>query len=92
MPELIDHDVTGFLVDDGAQAIRAVARAGTLDRSQIRQRTVVRFGQDRMVEEYLAAYTLLLRSRPRALTEHLSAVSPASGSAPRGTSAPRRSS
>jgi glycosyltransferase involved in cell wall biosynthesis len=66
MPELIDHDVTGFLVDDGAQAIRAVARAGTLDRSQIRQRAVVRFGQDRMVEEYLAAYTLLLgRGRRR---------------------------
>lgn len=65
MPELIDHGVTGFLVDDAAQAIRAVALAGTLDRSQIRQQAVVHFGRDRMVEEYLAAYTLLVdRHRP----------------------------
>ena len=60
MPELIEHGVTGFLVDDGDQAITAVALAGTLDRLQIRQQAIVRFGRDRMVEEYLAAYRLLL--------------------------------
>jgi glycosyltransferase involved in cell wall biosynthesis len=63
MPELIDHGTTGFLVGDVDQAVKAVALAGTLDRRQIRQRAVARFGRDRMVDEYLAAYALLLRIR-----------------------------
>jgi glycosyltransferase involved in cell wall biosynthesis len=63
MPELIDHGITGFLVDDGEQALEAVALAGTLDRHQIRQQAVTRFGRDRMADEYLAAYALLLGSR-----------------------------
>ncbi len=61
MPELIDHGITGFLVDDVEQAVAAVASAGTLDRLQIRQRAVTRFGRDRMADEYLAAYASLLR-------------------------------
>jgi glycosyltransferase involved in cell wall biosynthesis len=60
MPELIDHGTTGLLVDDMEQAVAAVALAAELDRPQIRERAVSRFGRDRMVDEYLAAYTLLL--------------------------------
>ena len=97
MPELIEHGVTGFLVDDGEQAITAVALAGTLDRLQIRQRAIVRFGRDRMVEEYLAAYRLFARPRPRIVTSEgdrcLGARGGRSslpdGSGPRGTSARR---
>jgi glycosyltransferase involved in cell wall biosynthesis len=60
MPELIDHGTTGFLVDDVERAAEAVALATTLDRSPIRQRAVTRFGRDRMVDEYVAAYKRLL--------------------------------
>ena len=60
MPELIDQGTTGLLVDDLDQAVEAVALAGQLDRPQIRERAVSRFGRDRMVDEYLAAYTRFL--------------------------------
>jgi glycosyltransferase involved in cell wall biosynthesis len=60
MPELIEHGTTGLLVDDTEQAVAAVALAAELDRPQIRKRAVSRFGRDRMVDEYLAAYTLFL--------------------------------
>jgi glycosyltransferase involved in cell wall biosynthesis len=60
MPELIDHGSTGLLVNDMDHAVEAVALAGKLDRPQIRERAVTRFGRDRMVDEYLAAYTSFL--------------------------------
>ena len=61
MPELIDEGLTGFLVAGADEAVAAVGRAARLDRAAIRARAVDRFGQDRMVDEYLAAYTELLR-------------------------------
>jgi glycosyltransferase involved in cell wall biosynthesis len=60
MPELIDHGRTGFLVDTTEQAAAAVGPAGGLDRRAIREEAVARFGVDRMVDEYLAAYGRLL--------------------------------
>ena len=57
MPELIDHGVTGFLVDDIEAAVpsRSV-RWSTLDRAEIRAQAVARFGRARMVDAYLDAY------------------------------------
>jgi glycosyltransferase involved in cell wall biosynthesis len=63
MPELIDHGTTGFLVNDVEQAVEAVALATTLDRPPIRQHAITRFGRDRMVDEYIAAYAQLLARR-----------------------------
>lgn len=60
MPELIDQGTTGFLVDDVASATAAIGPAGQLDRPAIRARAVARFSQDRMVDEYLAAYARVL--------------------------------
>jgi glycosyltransferase involved in cell wall biosynthesis len=60
MPELIDHGVTGFLAANVDEAVHAVALAATLDRPLIRERAITRFGRDRMVDEYLAVYKLLL--------------------------------
>ncbi len=56
MPELIDEGVNGFLVDGPEAAVAAVERALVLDREAIRTNAVARFGKDRMVEQYLAAY------------------------------------
>src|SRR5438445_4118256 len=56
MPELIDDGTTGFLVDTTEQAVAAVGPAGGVDRQAIRARAVARFGRDRMVDDYLAAY------------------------------------
>ena len=66
LPELVDHGRTGFLVDDVEQAAGAVTRVGALDRSAIRRVAVERFGRDRMVDDYLAAYATVLGARRRA--------------------------
>jgi glycosyltransferase involved in cell wall biosynthesis len=60
MPELIDDGCTGFLVDDVEQAAGAVHRVGGLDRAGVRRVAVERFGRDRMVDDYLAAYATVL--------------------------------
>ena len=56
MPELVDHGVTGFLVDDSEAAVLAAGQVLTLDRSEIRAQAVARFGRARMVDAYLDAY------------------------------------
>ena len=63
MPELIDEGRTGFLVDTTEQAVAAVGLARHVDRQAIRKVAVARFGVDRMVDEYLAAYGQLLDDR-----------------------------
>lgn len=60
MREVIDHGVTGLLVDDVASAAAAVDAAVRLDRRAIRDVAARRFGAARMVDEYIAVYTRLL--------------------------------
>jgi glycosyltransferase involved in cell wall biosynthesis len=60
MPELIDHDRTGFIVDDLAGAIDAVHRVADLDRRAIRADAVARFGRGRMIDEYIDVYRRVL--------------------------------
>ncbi len=60
LPELIDDGVTGFLAAGPEAAVDAVQRADGLDRAAIRARAVARFGKDRMVDDYLAAYRQVL--------------------------------
>ena len=61
MPELIENDATGFLVDDLEQAAAAVGRADAVDRARIRQEAIARFGKSRMVDDYLDVYATVLR-------------------------------
>ena len=63
MPELIDDGSTGFLVDGVEEAVSAVGRAETLNRSWIRAQAIARFSRDRMVDQYLAAYSEVLTRR-----------------------------
>ncbi|HWP84212.1 MAG TPA: glycosyltransferase family 4 protein, partial [Terriglobia bacterium] len=58
--EVIREGETGFLVNDCAQAVEAVARVGTLDRKQIRRHVEANFSSDRMVENYIKVYQKLL--------------------------------
>jgi glycosyltransferase involved in cell wall biosynthesis len=52
LPEIVEHGVDGFLVDDVEEAVFALGRAGDLDRDRIRARARARFSVDRMVDEY----------------------------------------
>ena len=60
MPEIIEDGVTGFLVDGYAEAVRAVERAGEIDRARVRRAIADRFTVDRMADEYLALYRSIL--------------------------------
>ena len=60
MPELIDHGVTGFLVDTVEEAVEAVGRIGEIDRRACRAAVEARFSVDRMADRYLELYRTIL--------------------------------
>jgi glycosyltransferase involved in cell wall biosynthesis len=60
MPELIEHGVTGFLVDSIDEAVDAVGRIGEIDRAACRAAVATRFTVDRMADRYLDLYRSLL--------------------------------
>ena len=63
MPEIITDGTTGSLVSDVATAAAAIMRVAQLDRQTVRDVAVQKFSNDRMVDEYVAAYR-------RAIAEH----------------------
>jgi len=66
VPEVIEDGVTGFIVEDEAGAISAVARLPTLDRGKIRESFENRFTARRMAEDYVTVYQSLAEAnRPR---------------------------
>lgn len=64
MPELIEHGVTGFLVDSVEQAVEAVGRIEQLDRAACRAAVAARFTVEHMAERYLALYRRVIHARP----------------------------
>jgi glycosyltransferase involved in cell wall biosynthesis len=65
VPEIIEHGITGFIVEDEAQAVAAVGRVGRLSRSVVRRRFEIRFSAERMAEDYLGLYRrLAVKTRP----------------------------
>ena len=60
MPELIDHGVTGFLVDGVDGAVEAVARIHEINRAACRAAVAARFSVDHMADRYLALYRTLV--------------------------------
>jgi glycosyltransferase involved in cell wall biosynthesis len=60
MRELIDHGVTGFLVDDLDGAVDAIARIGEIDRAACRAAVAARFTVDHMADRYVSLYRKLL--------------------------------
>jgi glycosyltransferase involved in cell wall biosynthesis len=60
LPELIEHGVDGFLVDDLQEASFALRSVGHLDRALIRQRALARFSAERMAADYERLYSELV--------------------------------
>jgi len=54
VPEIVDHGVTGFIVNDVDEAVAAIPLARALDRNAIRRRFEERFSVERMARDYLA--------------------------------------
>ena len=63
VPEIVDHGVTGFIVDSIDAAVAAVPRGAQLDRSRVRSRFEERFSAARMTRDYLSVYRSLGRTR-----------------------------
>src|ERR1700751_5704805 len=61
VPEIIDHGVTGFVVDSVEEAAAAVPLARALDRGSIRRRFEARFTAEQMASDYLALYDTIIR-------------------------------
>ncbi|HEY7190373.1 MAG TPA: glycosyltransferase family 4 protein [Vicinamibacterales bacterium] len=58
--EVIEHGVTGFVVDDLDQAVTATKQVDALDRRACRQAFDERFSATRMADDYLKVYTRLM--------------------------------
>ena len=63
MPELIQHDKTGFIVDDLESAVQAVGKINTLKRRACRDDVEERFTSQRMAHEYVEVYHKILEDR-----------------------------
>jgi glycosyltransferase involved in cell wall biosynthesis len=61
VPEVIEHGVTGFVVENEDEAVRAVARIDQLDRRSVRAAFEERFTARRMADDYLRHYRNLTR-------------------------------
>jgi hypothetical protein len=81
VPEIIEHGVTGFIVENEAEAIDAIKRIPTLDRGQVRAAFERRFTARRMAESYRRCFQRLAAGGGREAT--------ASGSRSSGDSATR---
>jgi glycosyltransferase involved in cell wall biosynthesis len=59
VPEIIEHGITGFIVEDEAGAIVAISRLGELSRDQVQAAFRRRFTARRMAEDYVEIYRML---------------------------------
>jgi glycosyltransferase involved in cell wall biosynthesis len=59
VPEVIEEGVTGFVVDNVDDAVRAVGRVDTLSRLACRQQFEARFDAGRMTSDYVDLYRRL---------------------------------
>jgi len=64
VPEVIDHGVSGFIVDDIDGAVDAVGRLDELDRGAVRATFERRFSVERMARDYVAVYEQLIAGWP----------------------------
>jgi glycosyltransferase involved in cell wall biosynthesis len=63
VPELVEHGITGFVVDSVEQAVAAVREIPSLDRAEVRARFEERFSAARMARDYLSVYRTLGRKQ-----------------------------
>jgi glycosyltransferase involved in cell wall biosynthesis len=69
VPEIVENDVTGFVVDDESAAAAAARRAARLDRGRIRQVFESRFTAGRMAQDYVRIYRRLIAERDGRATD-----------------------
>ena len=63
VPEVLEDELTGFIVHNEDQAVEAVRRLGMLDRARIRREFEDRFTAQHMAQNYLKVYARLSQGR-----------------------------
>jgi glycosyltransferase involved in cell wall biosynthesis len=63
VPEVIEHGRTGFIVKDVEEGVEAVRNLGLLSRERCRAAFEKRFTAERMAEDYLKIYSLMIGIR-----------------------------
>jgi glycosyltransferase involved in cell wall biosynthesis len=64
--EIVDHGITGLIVEDEIGALAAVKRITTLSRQKVRARFEERFTSKRMAQQYVDTYQAMIRAQRRA--------------------------
>lgn len=67
VPEVIEHGLTGFIVENEEQAVKAIGELGKLDRRKVRARFEERFSASRMARHYEHQYRRLAGAAAREL-------------------------
>jgi glycosyltransferase involved in cell wall biosynthesis len=65
VPEVVEENVSGFVVDTIEEAVTAVRRIGDLDRVKVRAEFERRFTAERMAHDYVGIYRQLLVAHSR---------------------------
>ena len=63
--QVVDHGVTGWIVDSVEEAIGAVKATVQLDRKAVRRRFEQRFTARRMANDYIRLYQAIIAQRSR---------------------------
>ncbi len=69
LPDIVEHDVTGFIVHDVNEMASAIKAVKYLDRKRCRASAHERFSSSRMFREYLDLYQYTIDQHTRLLTE-----------------------
>jgi glycosyltransferase involved in cell wall biosynthesis len=66
VPEIVEDEITGYIVEDELSAVNAVGRISQIDRRRVRKRFEERFTARRMALDYMAAYREVMQiDKPR---------------------------
>jgi glycosyltransferase involved in cell wall biosynthesis len=71
VPEVIEDGLTGAVVENIDEAVAALPRVLRLDRTAIRRRFEERFAANRMAQQYIAIYQILITRQTRRLFDRL---------------------
>jgi glycosyltransferase involved in cell wall biosynthesis len=61
MAELIQHEITGFLVQTMEEAVAAIGKLSSINRAVCRQWAVSKFSKEKMVDDYILLYRRILQ-------------------------------
>jgi glycosyltransferase involved in cell wall biosynthesis len=63
LPEVVEHERTGFIVDSADEMVRAIGQIDSIDPATCRAEAERRFDAERMIREYLELYENLMNRR-----------------------------